>query len=177
VIKREAPEIAMERPHRLRVIGRRDVLVGAGAGLLLLALGRGALTEGALAQDAKGAPAPSLYDDALDKILGDTKPLPGKITFEIPEIAENGNTVPYAISIDSPMTPADHVKAIHVLSSQNPLPHVASFTLTPLAGRAYVSSRMRLARTQAVVVLAELSTGKFIIGQRTVKVTIGGCGG
>jgi len=163
----------MERPHRVSVVGRRDVLAGGGAGLLMLALG-----PGAFAQDAKGPPAnPNLYEQALDKILGDTKPLPGKITFEVPEIAENGNTVPYAITVDSPMTPSDNVKAIHVLSMQNPLPHVASFALTPLSGRAYVSSRMRLARTQDVVVLAELSSGKFIIGQRTVKVTIGGCGG
>jgi len=161
----------MERPHRVSVVGRRDVLVGAGAGLLLLALGRGAL-----AQDAKGPP-PNPYEQALDKILGSTKPSPGKITFEVPEIAENGNTVPYAVTIDSPMTSADHVKAIHVLSTQNPLSNVASFALTPLSGRAYVSSRMRLAKTQDVVVLAELSSGKFIVGQRTVKVTIGGCGG
>lgn len=162
----------MKRPHRVSVIGRRDVLAGAGAGLLLLALGRNAS-----AQDAKGGPAPSPYEQALDKILGESKPQPGKIMLELPEIAENGNTVPYAITIDSPMTSADHVKAIHVLSSQNPLPYVASFAFTPLSGRAYVSSRMRLARTQNVVVLAELSSGKFIIGQRTVKVTIGGCGG
>lgn len=165
----------MERPHRVSVVGRRDVLVGAGAGLLLLALGREAL-----AQDAKGPPAnpnPNPYEQALDKILGDAKPQPGKIALELPEIAENGNTVPYAVTIDSPMTAADHIKSIHVLSTQNPLPYVASFTLTPLSGRAYVSSRMRLARTQDVVVLAEMSSGKFIIGQRTVKVTIGGCGG
>ena len=173
MIGREAPEDAMERPHRVRVVGRRDVIVGAGAGLLLLALGRGAV---AVAQDAKD-PTPSLYEQALDRILGNSKPLPGKITFEIPEIAENGNTVPYAITIDSPMTSSDHVKSIHILSSQNPLPHVASFVLTPLTGRAYVSSRMRLAKTQEVVVLAELSSGKFLMGQRTVKVTIGGCGG
>jgi sulfur-oxidizing protein SoxY len=163
----------MKRPHRVCVVGRRDVLVGAGAGLLLLALGRGAV---AVAQEAKG-PAPSLYEQALDKILGSSKPSTAKITFEIPEIAENGNTVPYAITIDSPMTSGDHVKSIHVLSSQNPLPQVASFVLTPLTGRAYVSSRMRLAKTQEVVVLAELNSGKFIMGKRTVKVTIGGCGG
>ncbi|MGE0766066.1 MAG: thiosulfate oxidation carrier protein SoxY [Hyphomicrobiaceae bacterium] len=168
----------MTRPHKVGVVGRRDVLVGAGAGLLLLALGR----QSALAQDAKGpqpVPPPQLtpYEQALDTILGHTKPQATKIAFEIPEIAENGNTVPYAITIDSPMTPADHVKTVHVLSTQNPLPHVASFALSPLSGRAYVSSRMRLAKTQDVVILAELSSGKFIIGQRTVKVTIGGCGG
>jgi sulfur-oxidizing protein SoxY len=157
----------------MEVVGRRDVLIGAGAGLMLLALGRGALAQEAKAPPPEASP----YEQALDKILGDAKPQAAKVVLEIPEIAENGNMVPYAITVDSPMTDADHIKAIHVLASQNPLPSVASFTLTPLAGRAYVSSRMRLAKTQDVVVLAELSSGKFIMGQRTVKVTIGGCGG
>lgn len=161
----------MERPSRIRVIGRRDVVVGAGAATLLLSLGRGTL-----AQDAK-APPPSLFEQAMDRILADAKPVTGKIAFEIPEIAENGNTVPYSITIESPMTATDSVKAIHVLSTSNPLPNVASFKLTPLSGRATVSSRMRLAKTQDVVILAELSTGRFIMGRRTVKVTIGGCGG
>ncbi|MEZ5819004.1 MAG: thiosulfate oxidation carrier protein SoxY [Hyphomicrobiaceae bacterium] len=166
----------MTRPRRVSVVARRDVLAGTGAGMLLLALGQRAAAQVAK-PPAPPKPPPSLYEQALDKILGDAKPMPGKITLEIPEIAENGNTVPYAISIDSPMTATDHVKAIHVLSSLNPLPNVASFQLTPLSGRAYVSSRMRLAKTQDVVILAELSSSKFLIGQRTVKVTIGGCGG
>lgn len=162
----------MTRPHRITVVGRRDVLVGASAGGLLLALGR---TAGA--QDGLAKAAVPAFEQALDAILGDAKPLPGKIALEIPEIAENGNTVPYAITIDSPMTPADHIKTIHVLAAANPLPNVASFGLTPLAGRAYVSSRMRLAKTQDVVILAELNSGKFIVSKRAVKVTIGGCGG
>ncbi|MGE0698478.1 MAG: thiosulfate oxidation carrier protein SoxY [Hyphomicrobiaceae bacterium] len=155
------------------VLARRDVLIGSGAAALLLALGRQASADA-----PQAAPGPTqLYEQTLDKILGDAKPVPGKVVLEIPEIAENGNTVPYAISIESPMTEADHVKAVHVLSVANPLPNVASFTFTPLAGRAAVSSRMRLAKTQEVVVLAELSTGKFLLAKRTVKVTIGGCGG
>lgn len=161
----------MRRPSQITITSRRDVLVGAGSGALLLMLG-----QQAAAQDAKAPAAVPLFDQALDAILGEAKPLPGKITLEIPEIAENGNTVPYAIAIDSPMTPADHVRAIHVLSTANPLPQIATFGLTPLAGRAVVTSRMRLAKTQDVVVLAELSTRRFIIGRKTVKVTIGGCG-
>ena len=163
----------MRRPTKIAVVSRRDALIGAGSAALLLGLG-----AHAWAQDAKTPPPEiPLFEKALDQILGDTKPIPGKITLEIPEIAENGNTVPYAIYVDSPMTAADHVKAIHVLSSANPLPNVASFGFTPFSGRASVSSRMRLAKTQEVVVLAELSTGRFLVGKRTVKVTIGGCGG
>jgi len=159
----------------MTIVARRDVLVGAGAAALLMALGRGVE-----AQVPKADPAPSvpsLFEQALDEILKGAKPLTGKVGLEIPEIAENGNTVPYAIAIDSPMSEADHIKAIHVLSTVNPLPHVASFGFTPLSGRAAVASRMRLSKTQDVVILAELSGGKFIIARRTVKVTIGGCGG
>lgn len=119
----------------------------------------------------------SEYDAALQKILGNSKALDGKMLLEIPEIAENGNTVPYTISLDSPMSEQDYVKALHVLSTANPQPGIASFALTPASGRAFVSSRMRLARTQDVVVVAELSDGRFLMSKKQVKVTIGGCGG
>jgi sulfur-oxidizing protein SoxY len=153
----------MTRSRTISVVGRRDVLIGATAGAALLALGRRALAADPATKQLPPAPPASLYEQALDKILGDAKPLPGKIAIEIPEIAENGNTVPYAITIESPMTEADHIKAIHVLSTANPLPDIASFGLTPLAGKASVASRMRLAKTQEVVVLAELSNGRFIV--------------
>ncbi len=163
---------------RIRVTNRREVLLGAASAASLLAL----ISEVAAQTPPPAAPAAtppeaSPYEQALDKILGDAKPSPGKINIEIPEIAENGNTVPYAISIDSPMTATDHIKAIHVLSTANPLPFVASFGFTLLSGKAAVSSRMRLAKTQEVSVIAEHSSGRFIAAKRTVKVTIGGCGG
>jgi sulfur-oxidizing protein SoxY len=117
------------------------------------------------------------WEEAVRKILGDTKPLEGKVTFDMPEIAENGNTVPFTINVESPMSNNDYIKAIHVLSTGNPQPGVASFRLTPQSGKASVASRMRLARTQDVIVLAEASDGKFWQARRSVKVTIGGCGG
>ena len=95
----------------------------------------------------------------------------------MPEIAENGNTVPFTISVDSPMTETDNVKAIHVLATANPQPGVATFRFSPLSGKATVASRMRLARTQDVIAIAELSDGRFLMSKRNVKVTIGGCGG
>ncbi len=116
-------------------------------------------------------------DEAMKKVLGDAKPTESGITLEIPEIAENGNTVPFTLAVDSPMTDANHVKAVHVFASGNPQVGVASYVFTPAAGKAAVSSRMRLARTQDIIVVAELSDGKFLLGKRNVKVTIGGCGG
>ena len=112
-----------------------------------------------------------------EKIVGEAKPSEGKFTLELPEIAENGNTVPFTVSVESPMTEKDHVKAIHVIATANPQPGVATFRLTPLSGKAAVSSRMRLARTQDVIGIAELSDGRFLMAKRPVKVTIGGCGG
>jgi sulfur-oxidizing protein SoxY len=117
------------------------------------------------------------WEETIKKIVGDAKPTEGKLNVDMPEIAENGNTVPFTIKVESPMSDADYVKALHVISSGNPQPGVATFRFTPASGSAMVSSRMRLAKTQDVIAVAELSNGSFLMGRRTVKVTIGGCGG
>jgi sulfur-oxidizing protein SoxY len=153
---------------RLKVVDRRDVLLGAGAGALVAAF----LDPAALAQDR-----PPTLDDLLKMIMGDAKPADGKVAMELPEIAENGNTVPFSLSVDSPMTEAQHVKTIRIFATGNPQLDVATFKFEPTSGKAAVSSRMRLAKTQDVVALAELSDGNFLLSRRLVKVTIGGCGG
>ena len=117
------------------------------------------------------------WEQAVKKVLGDAKPIEGKLAIDLPEIAENGNTVPFTVSVESPMTEADHVKVIHVLATANPQPGVAVFRFSPLSGKAMVASRMRLARTQDVIGIAELNDGRFLMSKRNVKVTIGGCGG
>jgi sulfur-oxidizing protein SoxY len=160
----------MERRTRLEVVHRRDVLLGAAGAAAFASLL--ALSGRALAQ----ASTPSAAD-LLKTIHGDVKPAEAKVNLDLPEIAENGNTVPFAVSVESPMTDKDYVKAVHVVATGNPRPEVASFGLTPLSGKASVSSRMRLGKTQDVIVVAEMSDGKFYMGKRTVKVTIGGCGG
>lgn len=151
-----------------QALHRRTFLLGSGAVALLVPL----LSSGALAQSSTQS-----WEDAVKKIVGDSKPVDGRVTFELPEIAENGNTVPFTVSVDSPMTEQEYVKAIHVIATGNPQPGIATFHFTPLSGRASASSRLRLARTQDVVGLAELSDGKFLMSRRSVKVTIGGCGG
>jgi sulfur-oxidizing protein SoxY len=160
---------AMTQRIDIEVVGRRTFLIGAGASLAMASFLAGLP---ALAQE----PVRSI-DEAMKKVLGDAKPTESGITLEIPEIAENGNTVPFTLAVDSPMTDANHVKAVHVFASGNPQVGVASYVFTPAAGKAAVSSRMRLARTQDIIVVAELSDGKFLLGKRNVKVTIGGCGG
>lgn len=115
------------------------------------------------------------FEEAFQKFRAGATPVEGLITVDLPEIAENGNFVPITIVTESPMTDADHVRAIHILSSGNPVASVATFRLSPLNGTARVQSRMRLARSQDVIVLAEMSTGVLAIATMTVKVTIGGC--
>ena len=106
-----------------------------------------------------------------------TEPKAGKVQIKTQEIAENGNTVPVTIAVDSPMTEKDYVKAIHVVADKNPLPGVASFNLSPASGKAEVQFRMRMAETQNIIAVAELSDGTAWTASREVKVTIGGCGG
>lgn len=160
----------MTQRVKLEVVDRRDFIVGASAATVLaMLLGKAGTAS---AQDK-----PPTFDDVMKKIVGDKKPEEGKIAIDLPEIAENGNTVPYTVGVESPMSDSDYVKAVHVLASGNPGPNVASYYFTPLAGEAKVSSRMRLAKTQDIYALAELSNGKVLMSKRTVKVTIGGCGG
>ena len=157
----------------IEIVGRRTFLLGAGASVAIATL---LANLPALAPVLAQEPVRSI-DEALKKVLGDAKPAESGITLEVPEIAENGNTVPFSLAVDSPMTRESYVKTLHIFASGNPQVGVASYTFTPESGKAAVSSRMRLARTQDVVAVAELSDGKFLIGTRGVKVTIGGCGG
>jgi sulfur-oxidizing protein SoxY len=144
---------------------RREVLaLGAGGAALVLAGGSAHATQ----QEAAAA---------IAKFTGGKPTTPGKMTIDLPEIAENGNTVPFAVSIDSPMTADDYVSDILVLAPENPRPRVVEFHLTPMCARADVATRIRLASTQDVTVVAKTSKGQFITASRAVKVTVGGCGG
>jgi sulfur-oxidizing protein SoxY len=100
---------------------------------------------------------------------------PGKVTLELPPLSENGNVVPLRVAVTSPMSEADHVRAIHVVTEKNPQPYVASFRLGPRAGRAVVDTRVRLADTQAVTAIAELSDGSFWTASANVVVTLAAC--
>ncbi|MBB5690190.1 thiosulfate oxidation carrier protein SoxY [Roseomonas alkaliterrae] len=126
---------------------------------------------------AAAAEMPAAARAALDRVLAGRAAEEGGITLRLPAIAENGNSVPMAVIVDSPMTAADHIRTIHVFADRNPTPEVALFRLTPAMGRAQVETRIRLGETQDVIAVAETSTGRLMIGRAEVKVTIGGCGG
>jgi sulfur-oxidizing protein SoxY len=162
-------------------VDRRTVLVSAGALALAAAGVRPAGAGAASARAAAAADPPPVvataqFEEAYARIVGSGAPVAGPMTLELPEEAENGNIVPYRIAVDSPMTEEDHVRRVHLLSTQNPQALVATFHFTPLSGRAAVAGRMRLARTQEVVAVAETSRGTLIAARTTVEVGIGGCG-
>ncbi|MHC4054857.1 thiosulfate oxidation carrier protein SoxY [Bradyrhizobium sp. 25ACV] len=113
----------------------------------------------------------------IETFTGGKQPAKGKIALDLPEIAENGNTVPLSINIESPMTADAYVKDVLIIADGNPNAGVATLTFTPLSGKAEASIRIRLAATQNVVAVAKMSDGSLFMEQKTVKVTIGGCGG
>ncbi len=126
---------------------------------------------------------PALYADAaavnaaIAKLFGDRPITEGGVIIDMQEIAENGNMVPYQVSVDSPMTADNYVKSIHMFADGNPNPDMSVFHFTPASGVASAKSRMRLAKTQNIVAVAEMSDGTLVRGTREIKVTIGGCGG
>ena len=117
------------------------------------------------------------YDAAVSAITGGKAVTDSaKVSLTVPEIAENGAVVPVKVNIESPMTDADYVKAIHVLSTKNGNARCADVMLTPLNGKGYFATRIKLNGTQDVVALVEMSDGSFLRAAKPVKVTIGGCG-
>jgi sulfur-oxidizing protein SoxY len=118
---------------------------------------------------------PQAMQEAVRKIVGEAALQHGKVRLDVPPLVENGNAVPLTVSVDSPMTEADHVRAIHIVNEKNPQPHVISMTLGPRAGRASVSTRIKLADSQQIVALAEMSDGSFWSEAADVIVTIAAC--
>jgi sulfur-oxidizing protein SoxY len=109
------------------------------------------------------------------KITGGAPVRPGRVTVDTPRLADNGHSVPLKVSVESPMTAADHVRAITLLSERNPRPVMATFHLGPKAGRAEVATRVRLNGTQRVLAIAQLSDGSYWSGSAEVEVTESAC--
>jgi len=151
----------------MRHVSRRTTLMFGAGGAALTVFG----WSGRAHADAKAAA------DQIAKFTGGKTPDKSKISIELPEIAENGNTVPLSISVDAPMTADNYVSEVLVVAEANPNPGVATFHFSAMSGKAEASTRIRLAATQNIVVVAKTSKGEFYTGQKLVKVTIGGCGG
>ena len=141
---------------------RRQFLAAAGgAGLALVV------------RPAKATPAS--MKQAIRQIVGEAAVKPGKIKLDLPPLVENGNSVAMSVTVDSPMTAKDHVKAIHVFTEKNPQSNVISVELGPRAGKADIQTRVRLADTQSVVAICEMSDGSFWSDTVDVIITLGAC--
>jgi sulfur-oxidizing protein SoxY len=147
---------------------RREVLAG---GVAWLTVAGAALTA---------PPARAEFEDAraaMKAVLGDAQLQPGRVALKLAKIVEDGSSVPITVSVDSPMTAEDYVERIHLFPDKNPTPFAATFRLGPRCGKAEVSTRIRLAESQTVIAVAELSDGSAWMTASDVVVTVGGCGG
>jgi sulfur-oxidizing protein SoxY len=121
------------------------------------------------------AATPETMRAAIKRVVGEGELRKGKVKLDLPPLVENGNVVALTVSVDSPMTETDYVKAIHVVNERNPQPNVITAYLGPRAGRAALSTRIRLADTQNITAIAELSDGSFWSDTVNVIVTLAAC--
>ena len=140
-----------------------------------LAASGAALAGAALPASAQRFNPPQDITPLLAKLTNGATAERSGIEIELPQIAENGNSVPMRIRVASPMSAEDHVKAIYIFAERNPRPLIATFHLGPHSGRAEISTRVRLAGTQRVTVLAELTKDRFLVGPADVLVTSAAC--
>jgi sulfur-oxidizing protein SoxY len=148
------------------VITRRDALIAGG----LAAAG-----AASVASTPASASTPGQMETAIRSMIGEAEVRKGKVTLDLPPLVENGNTVPMTVSVESPMTKTDYVKAIHVFNEKNPQPNVISAQLGPRAGKAVVTTRIRLAGTQKLTAIAEMSDGTYWSDSQEVIVTLAAC--
>jgi sulfur-oxidizing protein SoxY len=154
-------EVTMRGPDE---ISRRAMLKGA-VGILVLPLSAGTVLA-----------TPESMAEAMEEALGRGAPIKvGRVKIELPELAENGNSVPLKLTVDSPMTAVDHVKTLYVFSEKNPVSNVVRFHLGPRSGVARVQTSIRLAATQRITAVARMSDGSLWSGAADVVVTQTAC--
>jgi len=142
-----------------------------------------ALVGGAMAAGAAHAQLPpniselrrAALEEAIRKVVGGDEVKTGKVRLDVPPLIDNGNSVPIGVTVDSPMTAAEHVKAIHVFTEKNPQPYILTARLGPRAGRAAVTTRARIADSGRVIAIAQLSDGSFWQDTVPVVVTLSAC--
>jgi sulfur-oxidizing protein SoxY len=147
-----------------RSLSRRDFAMGGACALLA------ALTARSAFADTEGLGA------LVTRLFGDRSFEEDRIRLMVPPVAENGMVVPVSIEVDSPMTPEDYVMSLHLFALDNPVPHVSSYMFTPASGKAAISTRIRLAKSQDLLALAEASDRTIHAAKTSIKIMIGGCG-
>jgi sulfur-oxidizing protein SoxY len=143
---------------------RREMMIGTLAGGLVATF---RITD-ALA-------TPEEMRSAIRQFTGSAQVRKGRVELDVPPLVENGNTVSLVVSVDSPMTATDYVKSIRVFNEKNPQPNVINVHLGPRAGKAKISTRFRLADTQMITAIAEMSDGSFWSASAEMIVTMAAC--
>jgi sulfur-oxidizing protein SoxY len=118
---------------------------------------------------------PAAMKEAVRKVIGTAQVRSGRVKLDVPPLIDNGNAVALSVAVESPMTAANHVKAIHVFAERNPLPNILSAYFNPRSGRARVATRVRLADTGTVLAIAQMSDGSFWSDSAHVVVTLSAC--
>ena len=136
-----------------------------------LALGAGFCS---ILGESAGA-TPDMMREAIGKLVGSSPVNEGRVTLDIPPLVENGNTVPLTVAVESPMTEADHVTAIHIFNEKNPQPYVIAAHFGPRAGKAAFTTRAKLSDSQRIIAIARMSDGSFWMAGADVIVTIAAC--
>jgi len=147
---------------------RRQIIVAAGGIGILAALP-------VRPRESEPSTARPSIQAAIHGVIGDAPLHKGRVHIDLPPLVENGNGVPFSVSVDSPMTVSDHVRVIHVLNEKNPLPEIATFRLGPRAGRARITTRIRLSDTQSIVAIAQMNDGTYWAGEASIVVTLAAC--
>ncbi|MEW6450084.1 MAG: SoxY-related AACIE arm protein [Pseudomonadota bacterium] len=124
---------------------------------------------------AQVAANPAAFGAAIGKVTHGAEVKKGRVKLDVPPLSENGNTVATNVTVESPMTAKDYVKAIHLFAEKNPQPNIISVHLGPRSGKAAISTRIRLADTQTVTAIAEMSDGSFWQDTGDVIITLGAC--
>ena len=147
-------------------ISRRHLLAGAATSALLVTL-----------RPADAAPAnrTETTESAIRRFAGNAEIRSGRVSLDLPPLVENGNTVPLTVAVESPMSEADHVRRIGIFNEKNPQPNVVTLHLGPRAGRAHVATRIRLADTQRITAIAEMSDGTYWSASADAIVTLAAC--
>lgn len=151
-------------PSRVPVLSRRTLLCRLGATGMLVVM-----------RPLAAWSTPEAVQQAIRERIGERQPQPGGMLLTLPKIAETGNSVPLTVTVDSPMTPENHVLRIHIFVPGNPLLVAATYHLGVRSGKAEISTRIRLARTQRVLALAEMHDGSVRSDAASIVVTLGAC--
>ena len=148
-----------------RFLSRRAFAIGAGCTLLAAAIA----PQLALAHADR-------LGELVNLLFGDETFKEGAIKLDVPAMVENGMVVPIAVEVESPMTETDYVKSVHLYALDNPVPQIGAYNFTPANGRAAISTRVRLAKSQDVIAVAEMSDGSVQVAKAPISIMIGGCG-